>query len=165
VSRDEVGHESGGRFDREAGFVDRHNVFRRGLSTTLFFRTDVALALNGFDESLGLGSGTRWGSGEETDFVLRCLERGHGIYYDPTFVVRHPQVTPPSRQAIQMRGRSYGRGYLRVLKLHGYSRWFMLQTALRPMAGAAVALARLEPDAAAMSFWSSIGRLDELRSP
>lgn len=163
--RDERGRPSAGRLDEVAGAVERFNVFRRAVSTTLFCRVDVARAVGGFDEGLGLGAGTPWGSGEETDFVLRCLARGHAFYFDPTFVVRHPQVRPPSLRDARRRGRAYGRGFARVLTLHGYSRTFRVGAVLRPGAGAALALARLRPAAAALSFWSAVGRLDELIAP
>ncbi len=58
-----------------------------GSSISLFFRLELFNALGGFDERLGIG---RWyGSGEETDFLLRALTSGARLDYAPEARVRH----------------------------------------------------------------------------
>ena len=43
--------------------------------------------VGGFDEELGLGSGTPWHSGEEIDYLVRALATGAHLEYDPSLVV------------------------------------------------------------------------------
>ena len=69
-------------------------VWNRVNSHTLFLRRDAVAQAGRFDESLGLGSGQPWHSGEETDFVVGALQAGARIEYDPSFVVVHPQRRP-----------------------------------------------------------------------
>ena len=59
------------------------------ISFTLFLRRDVVARVGPFDERLGLGSGTPWSSGEELDYVLRAIQSGARIVYDPDLTVTH----------------------------------------------------------------------------
>jgi glycosyltransferase involved in cell wall biosynthesis len=71
-----------------------------------------------FDGGLGVGSGTRFGSGEETDFVLRLIENGAKIIYDGSKCVCHPM---PTGKTSVSKGWLYGNGYGLVLRMHHYS--------------------------------------------
>ena len=42
--------------------------------------TPVVEAVGAFDETLGPGAGTPWGSGEDTDYHLRILKAGFDLY-------------------------------------------------------------------------------------
>ena len=53
-------------------------------------RRHVVDRVDGFDNSLGIGAGTPWGSGEDTDYLLRCLDAGVAVYNDVNLIVRHP---------------------------------------------------------------------------
>ena len=76
--------------------VTRANVFLMGNTNTFFARMKAVNAVNGFDETLGVGAGTLFGSGEETDFLLRCLGAGFDVRYERDFLVHHDQVTARS---------------------------------------------------------------------
>jgi glycosyltransferase involved in cell wall biosynthesis len=103
----------------ESGEVDRTNVFISGNSNTLFARTSIAREVGGFDEALGVGAATPFQSGEETDFVLRCMGRGYRPYFVHDFVVHHDRSEiPPAAQIA--RAKTYSRGYGRLLRRHGY---------------------------------------------
>ncbi|EOO0082080.1 glycosyltransferase family 2 protein, partial [Escherichia coli] len=60
------------------------------VSFTLFFRREVINAVGRFDQNMGVGAGTNYGAGEESDFVVRALSLGFkGLYY-PDYYVLHP---------------------------------------------------------------------------
>jgi glycosyltransferase involved in cell wall biosynthesis len=116
---DRAGRESVSPHRSESGQIDRDNVFRSGNSNTLFARRAVAEAVGGFDEALGVGAATPFQSGEETDFLLKCLRNGHRAYYDRSLVVRHDQneAGPANEMA---RVRAYSQGFGRVVRTHDY---------------------------------------------
>jgi glycosyltransferase involved in cell wall biosynthesis len=161
MCRDAEGVMSNGRFDPIDGDIDPTTVWARTNSNTIFCRTNAARDVGGFDESLGVGAGTRWGSGEETDFVLRLIASGSRCRYNPALVVRHPQQGVVSAAASKRRAVPYARGYMHVLLLHNYPRRALVRAVLRPLLGALYHLVRLDLPRAALSFWSSMGRLQE----
>src|SRR5262245_42317411 len=77
------GYSSGGRWDPRPGLLTPSNIWRRAITFSIFLRRSVVEGAR-FDESLGVGAGTAWGAGEETDFLLRAIQRGHSVYYDPS---------------------------------------------------------------------------------
>ena len=93
------------------------NIWRTAVSPSLFFRRD-ALADAVFDERLGAGCGTVFGSGEETDFCLTLIERGVRLEYMPQYTVWHPVYEGPWDGD---RAYRYGCGFGAVLRKHGAS--------------------------------------------
>jgi GT2 family glycosyltransferase len=89
-----------------------------------------------------LGSGTPWGSGDETDYVLRALAAGFTLGYDPSIVVYHESPNPQFGRAAAARAYGYGMGNSRVLRMHGYSRRFAAYRVLQVGAGSAYFLVR-----------------------
>lgn len=96
--------------------MTRKNIWRTAVSCSFFLRRN-ALGMERFDERLGVGSGTPFGSGEETEFLLRLLARGAYLQYDGTVTVFHPVFRGPWRLR---RGWRYGLGHGWVLRRHGY---------------------------------------------
>ena len=84
-------------------------------SATTFLRRDVVERVGQFDERLGLGSPDPWASGEEVDYLIRAIDAGARIEYDPSLVVRHAVVPDDSRIGYRD-GATVG--YL--LRKHGY---------------------------------------------
>lgn len=116
---DRSGNESVSAHRAESGLIDRNNVFESGNSNTVFARTAVARDVGGFDETLGVGAATPFQSGEETDFLLRCLHKEHLLHFDRGFLVHHDQVDS-SAPTLLARTRAYSQGYGRLLRLHKY---------------------------------------------
>ena len=56
----------------------------------MFLRRELVERVGAFDEALGLGSGTRFASGEETDYLVRALRSGARLAYEPSLVITHP---------------------------------------------------------------------------
>jgi len=138
-SVDENGESSSGRWDYDAGLINRFNVWKRGISISIFLKTKIIEIIDGFDEMLGVGAHTPWGSGEETDYLLCALEEGYKIYYDPTIAVYHPHSTVYCNNAIK-RARLYAQGMGCVLRKHNYPFWFVLYQFLRPVGGILLSL-------------------------
>ncbi|HEV8145520.1 MAG TPA: glycosyltransferase family A protein [Bryobacteraceae bacterium] len=148
----EPGFTSGGRWDQGAGPVTRANVFRRAISFTVFLRRAVATAYQ-FDESLGVGAGTQWGAGEETDYLLSLIREGKQLWYDSSIAVWHQGRSGPYTDATCAKARSYGMGMGRVLRKHDYSRLAVGRHVFRPACGALLALLSANP-AKAKYHWS-----------
>ncbi|MEH6935502.1 glycosyltransferase family 2 protein [Bacillus sp. JJ783] len=119
--QDKDGQIVAGKFSNNHCNLDKGNVWECGVSVTLFLKKELLKKVKGFDEELGVGSGTVYGSGEETDFLLRCLEAGGKGMYDPSFIVYHPNPVLEYNDKSFKRAYLYGAGYGRVLKKHKYS--------------------------------------------
>jgi GT2 family glycosyltransferase len=107
----------------------------------MFLRAPVVQAVGNFDEELGLGADTPWSSGEEIDYLIRALDLGARIEYDPSLVVvhRNRSFSPTSLRAIGARdGASIGY----ILRKHAYRRRWVARMLLRPAAGAVLAALR-----------------------
>lgn len=128
----ENGESSMGRWPQERMYVSRTNIFQTVISFTVFVDRKIANSSSGFNEELGVGSGTKWGSGEETDFVLRCLEKGKILYF-PSKLFYHPEKVNYNKSDL-IRGLAYATGFGRVLKLHNYSFFEYYPYLLRPLA-------------------------------
>ena len=139
---DESGRPSSARWSKRAGAIDRVNVWTRGISISVFVRRVVVERTGEFDETLGLGSGTAWGSGEETDYLVRALEQGFRLHYEPTIAVFHPQTKTDFTATTISAGHSYGLGMGRVIRKHAYPQWFAAYHVARAAGGAVLALAR-----------------------
>ena len=117
--------------------LDRENLWNRAISFTIFLRRSVIESVGAFDEQLGLGSGTSWHSGEEIDYLVRAVDAGARIEYDPDLFVWHD--VREDTAAIGLRdGASVG--YL--LRKHGYGARVVGRMLVRPAGGTVTALAQ-----------------------
>jgi GT2 family glycosyltransferase len=139
---DESGSSSFLVWPREATVVTRRNVWRTAVATTIFLRRPVVDRVGSFDESLGAGSGTQWGSGEETDYALRALTAGFTIRYQPEVCVVHDSPQPGLVAASSRKAYLTGMGNSRVLRKHGYPAWFAAYRVLQLALGSVYFLAR-----------------------
>jgi glycosyltransferase involved in cell wall biosynthesis len=156
-SRADSGERSNAFWDRQGGVITEHNVWRRAISISVFLRSPVIKATGDFDECLGIGSGTDWGSGEETDYLIRALRGGFRLYYEPALSVIHPRSLGDERTLA--RAYSYGLGYGYVLRKHRYPFYFVVYCWFRSLGGMLLALARRKP-MEAIQFWATLrGRI------
>jgi GT2 family glycosyltransferase len=142
---DEHGRPSASRWNRRACRVSRANVWTSGVAVSIYLRSDVVDRVGLFDETLGVGAGTRWGSGEETDYLLRALERGFELHFDPNLISCHEQTRTDTSDATIAAGYSYGMGMGRVLRKHHYPWWSAAYQASGAIGQAMLALARGRP--------------------
>ncbi|MGC8559499.1 MAG: glycosyltransferase family 2 protein [Phycisphaerae bacterium] len=133
------GRPSVQNWPREPVRITPRNVWRRAVSIGLFIRREEVRSVGGFDESLGAGSGSPWGSGEETDLVLRLLSAGVDLDYLPELLVGHANPTDDFDAAAGARALAYGRGLGRVLAKHRRPLDEKALVLLRPACGAVLA--------------------------
>jgi glycosyltransferase involved in cell wall biosynthesis len=156
--RDARGRRSSMLWDTNRGPIDRYNVWRRAISVGFFLRRSTVAAVGAFAEDLGLGAGTRWGSGEESDYVLRALEAGFSIHYEPSLFVHHEWPRVKSGEAERRAGYARGLGHGEVLRRHRYPLWFAAYRVLQLAAGSTVLLLRGRLAEARYYFAMSLGR-------
>jgi glycosyltransferase involved in cell wall biosynthesis len=125
-ARDGRGQTSSMLWDRSSGPIGRYSIWRRAISFGIFLRASAVEVVGGFAEELGQGSGTRWGSGEESDYLLRVLENGFVVQYEPSLYVNHESPTPALSRSDARKAYAYGVGHGHVLRLHRYPLWFVL---------------------------------------
>ncbi|MBW8350262.1 glycosyltransferase family 2 protein [Bacillus sp. IITD106] len=113
--------------------INRYNIWFRSISYTIFLRKECLDKIGLFDEKLGVGSGTKYGSGEETDFLLRALSTNMGsVIYDSDIEIKHPIVDFRDPNIIR-KAYNYSAGRMYVLKKHKYNNIFILLNILYPL--------------------------------
>ncbi len=108
---------SGNRWPQDACDLRPVNAFRTTFSPSLFLRSSAAKSQQ-FDVRLGVGSGTRFGSGEETDYILRIMRRGARGRFDRTRHIVHPRRDMLSGGSSAPRAEAYGFGMGYLLRSH-----------------------------------------------
>lgn len=152
---DEKGVPSAGWMSTSDFKIAARNIWHSAVSCSVFLRRR-ALGDARFDENLGLGSGTRFGSGEETDLLLTLIERGARLYYYGSNSVFHSSFR--KRHTI---GRAwlYGNGCGLVLRRHGYGVIRLLWMVFSQCGRAAQSILMLRPDKALFSLTMAAGRI------
>lgn len=139
---------------------DAWRDFRGGdaSSITLFLRTEAVRALDGFDPFIGVGQ--FYGAGEETDLLLRLLDKGRVLSYTPLARVHHHYSHEPvalSRKAwVAQRARARGVGAIYAkhrLGLKTIARG-LLAPLFKPLAG------RQPLRGVALGLAETVGRLE-----
>jgi glycosyltransferase involved in cell wall biosynthesis len=110
-----------------AAVLTRDNLWNRAISFTIFLRREVIEHVGAFDERLGLPSS----SGEEIDYLIRALDAGACIEYDPTLVVEHRRKDAELTAVGARDGASIGY----ILRKHGYPPAIVARMLLRPAGG------------------------------
>lgn len=159
-----TGRPDGGSsiWDTQSGEITSLNLWRRGISYTIFLRRKVVEQVGNFDETLGVGAGTPWGSGEESDYLLRAIHLGYKIHYNPTLTVIHPVQLPiktvpahKSQKRDFSKTYAYAMGRGRLLRKHRYPLWFVVYNWLRPCAGLFLSIVKGRTDDV-RSYWATL---------
>jgi GT2 family glycosyltransferase len=135
----------------DGAILTRDNLWNRAVSYSIFLRRHVVERVGPFDERLGLPSS----SGEEIDYLVRALDAGARIEYDPTLLVEHPDERRDLDHIAARDGRSIGY----ILRKHRYPPRVVARMLVRPAGGAV--LAAIRNDRARARFHASTlrGRL------
>jgi O-antigen biosynthesis protein len=97
-----------------------------GSGANIFTRREAALSIGGFDPVLGPGTPTM--GGEDLDLLIRFLQGGIAIVYDPSVVILHDH--PDSLKRLRRHAYRYGIGLTAMLGkqlVHGPGRLELLQ--------------------------------------
>jgi len=138
-----------------AALLTRDNLWNRAISFTIFLRRTIVERVGAFDEMLGLPAS----SGEEIDYLIRALDGGARIEYDPSLVVEHDMK--PGAVAFGAReGASLGY----ILRKHGYPARTLARMFVRPVGGVVVALAQRDYRRARFQLDTLRGRVRGYRS-
>jgi glycosyltransferase involved in cell wall biosynthesis len=115
--KDTGGVPSGNRWVRDSCDIAPVNAFRTTFSSSLFICADLARSAQ-FDVQLGVGAATPYGSGEETDYVLRLLRMDARGRFDRSRHIVHPRHDMLSGGASMSRAQAYGFGMGHVLRIN-----------------------------------------------
>jgi glycosyltransferase involved in cell wall biosynthesis len=154
---DPDGRPTGRRFSAAAGRLDRATVWTCGNSASLFVRRSLVERVGAFDETLGAGSESGL-QGEEIDWLIRAIDLGATLEYDPALVVLHPsprRTASEARAAAALAGRTVGR----LLRRHHYGPRILGRMAARPVGGALASLWRRDVDGARVQLATLRGRV------
>ncbi|MDR2161593.1 MAG: glycosyltransferase [Desulfovibrio sp.] len=118
-------------FNNQVHLSGVSNIFRKACSIVQFYRRE---ATNGiyFDTTLGVGAGTPYGAGEDTDFLLQVFERGVAVGRTDDVLVCHP-VPEHHAPMVESSVYSYALGRMRILHKHNFSFWFVMVNILYPL--------------------------------
>ncbi len=142
-----------------AGPLSPAMSWRRSVTYVYFLRRDAALAVGGFDTTLGPGAGSPWGAGDDNDFMLRTLKTGAKVYFEPALRVHHPPLFPEfDGPGLEKRER-YARADGRVLRKHPMPLWWKLAFFAMPLARWTVSLASLKPHQLRFHWVTFVGRV------
>lgn len=160
ITCDESGRPTQLRWDTSGGPVTRRNIWRRAIGSTLFLRAALADSLGEWDESYGPRlheDGSVRGGSEDGEYLLRIIERGFTLAYDPSIRIFHAEFTPSVRDKDSMRkAYDYGLDHSRLLKQYRFPMWYPAWRSAQLIGGAGFFLLRGEPGRA--RFYAAMAR-------
>lgn len=132
------------RWRDRGGLVTRTNFMKTSIMSTMFFRRSRLDRVGNFDENMGVGSAGWYGAGEESDLLLRVLDDGGSVRYDPAIVVLQDEPRDEADDLFVAKMLRYGCGNGHLWRLHRLPRWLLTWYSVRKAVGAAVRFARGE---------------------
>ncbi len=154
---DERDEPTMGRWPTRELEVKKDNIFECAISFSIFLKRDLLVKVGNFNEQLGVGSGTVWGSGEETDLLLRYINYGK-VYYYPELKIHHPDKTKTNLENMT-RAYLYGAGFGRVLRLNDYSFISKIYYVIRSLIASSFYLLKRDVKMSKFHFYSFLGRV------
>lgn len=153
------GRSINGRFLEAPAWVTRKTAWITQIEWVFLIRKGMLQAIGGFDERIGPGAGTPWGSCEVQDLSLRAMAAGFRQIYHPEIYGHHEEfVVAPDVPDVIAKGAHYARGFGFVLGKHGFSTWTAAKWIARPAMRAIFELARFKVFNARYSFAVAMGR-------
>ena len=118
-------------------------VVNRCIEFTIFVRSQSLKHLQ-FNECLGVGAKTLWGSEEGPDLLIRLVQSGCRLVQFPQLLVYHPNKSIKITFASLGLTASYSRGRGCLLRLHGFPLRMVAVILVRSATGSFYYLARLD---------------------
>lgn len=106
----QAGEASMLRWKSRRCLVTERNFLRTSIMSTMFFRRSWMSGHGGFDEGMGVGSVGWYGAGEESDLLLRVIEDGRQVPYEPGLRVYQEDPREAVDEAFVRKMLSYGCG-------------------------------------------------------
>jgi GT2 family glycosyltransferase len=153
---------SSGNWATKGQALGRDTLWNRANSASTFLRRELVEKVGEFDERLGLGAGSGWKSGEEIDYLVRALDLGARIEFDPSFVVLH-ELRTFTAEELRAVGRRDGGSVGYILRKHRYPARVVARMLVRPVGGLVVSLARGDVARARFHAATFRGRVAGLR--
>jgi glycosyltransferase involved in cell wall biosynthesis len=150
---------SEGRWLDHSQLLNRYNIWRGAISFSIFLRRRVVDAVGEFNASLGVGAGTPWGASEETDYLLRSLQRGFKLKFLTDLVLHHPVKTANFDDGACTRQQKYEAGIGRVMRMNAYPFWYFPVACLRTCCGIVLALMSGDFPRARFKYVSVLARM------
>ena len=116
---DREGNNSVARFCYDPSYLTIDDYEGKFIESTMVIKKDVISCYN-FDETLGVG--VFHGAEEGCDLVIRLLNEGKSIYYNPDFKVYHPHKVNSYKDSDVRRVFTYRCGFGRVCEKHSLNR-------------------------------------------
>ncbi len=146
-----------GRWASRSGRVTRLGIFNRIASITFFLRRELIERVGKFDETLGLGAPTPWQGAEDYDYILRALDAGYRIQYEPDLIVFHDDLPAHDKPGVTRTYRMcMGTG--RFLGKHRYPLWYLGYWFGGSLGLAGLALLRGDSARAKYHWMSTLGK-------
>lgn len=147
---DEHGRPCQLRWPARSATLNRLNLWRMAVEFTMFVRRELFEAIGDFDENLG----PPWSAGEGSDLLIRALNAGFRIDYEPDLVVQHPNPVTAYDEGARRRAYCYSVGFGRTLRKNRYPVATVAYHCARP-AGAALAALLLGRRRQAKYYWAA----------
>lgn len=135
----------------------KKDIWVCGISPNAFLRRQVTDKIGMFNEDIGIGAATSYQSGEDLDYFLRPIEAGFQIWFEPGITVHHPSFHSPDR--LWQRTYTYALGGAYILRLHGFSWWFLSVLVFRSLGGSLVSACKGDLRSAQIYLWRIGGLL------
>ena len=135
------------------------NIWNCAISFSIFLSREVIVNVGEFDEIIGVGANTIFGSGEETDYLYRALYNNAIVRFKEGVIVHHPKRPEVIERKDIERAFYYGCGCGYVLMKNNATIKIKLRFMIRPLIGAFIALLVFK-DKLAMLRWNTFyGRI------
>ena len=159
-----VGHSVDGMgratmpWNDKAGLLSPSMSWRQVLTYTYFLRKKVVDRVGGFDEKLGPGAETPWGAGEDNDYMLRVLELGFSVHFDPELIIYHPLMFLSWDDAARQKKYRYSLSDGYLLRKHPMPLWWKLAFFGVPLARLVLAAVKCSGDEVRFHWVTFAGR-------
>lgn len=152
---DERGRACHLRWSAHGSPIGRSNVWRRAIEFTMFLRREVFEFVGDFDPDIGLPQS----AGEGTDLLIRAVDAGFPLYYEPNVIVHHPKPVAAYDDRACRRAYNYSIGFGHTLRKHRYPLPVVTYHLARPAGAATLAFLGGQRDKARFYWAATRGKL------